>query len=75
LGDEVSTFHDGNWWRNPIAAGCENRIEIEVYETRPFEQPWQDGFDCGHEHGLDDRKFFSGGYRCLSFVAVAVRVK
>jgi cyclopropane fatty-acyl-phospholipid synthase-like methyltransferase len=76
LGDDISTFHDGNWWRNHIAQGCEDRIEVEVFETRQFEQPWQDWFDCGHEYGLDDQKFFSRGVdQFLSFIAIAVRVK
>jgi SAM-dependent methyltransferase len=75
LGDEVSQFHDCDWWRTHIAAGCVDRAEVEVYETRQFEEPWRDWFDSGHEYGLDDRKFMSRGLdRLLNFIVIAVRV-
>lgn len=76
VGEEASNFHDGDWWRKHVAAGCEDRIEVEVYETRQFEQPWQDWFDSGHEYGRQDREFMSKGLdRLLNFIVIAVRVK
>jgi|CeladaMinimDraft_18_1061708.scaffolds.fasta_scaffold00815_2 SAM-dependent methyltransferase len=76
LGDEVAQFHDCTWWRRHISAGCEDRIDVEVYETRQFEQPWRDWFDSGHEYGLDDQKFMSQGLdKLICFIVIAVRVK
>lgn len=76
LGDEISQFHDCDWWRKHIAEGCEDRIDLEVYETRQFEQPWQDWFNSGHEYGLDDQKFMNMGLdRLINFVVIVVQVK
>jgi len=76
LGDEIAQFHDRDWWRRHIAEGCEDRIELEVYETRQFEQPWRDWFDSGHEYGLDDWHHLSQGVdKLISFIVIAARVK
>jgi len=76
VGEEAANFHDGDWWRKHVAAGCEDRVEVEVYEIRQFEQPWQDWFDSGHEYGRQDRAFLSKGLdRLLNFIVIAVRVK
>ena len=76
VGEEAAYFHDCGWWRRHIAAGCDDRVEVEVYETREFAQPWQDWFDSGHEYARHDQAFMRQGLdRLLNFIVIAVRVR
>jgi len=75
-GDETSSFHDAGWWKNHIAKSCEDRIEIEVYESGQFEQSWREWIDTGHEFAATDKEFLDRGLdRLLNFVNMIVRVK
>jgi len=75
-GDETYMFKTKEWWAKHIAYGCEEHIEVQVYESEHFEQVWQEWFDSGHEYGIRDKEFVDVGEEdILNFVMLIIKKK
>ena len=73
-GDEAYMFKTKEWWAKHIAKGCEEQVEVEVYESVQFNLVWQEWFDSGHEYGARDQEFLERGLKdILNFVMIVVR--
>lgn len=73
-GDETYMFKTKEWWAKHIAKGCEEQVEVEVYESVQFNLVWQEWFDSGHEYGARDQEFLERGLKdILNFVMIVVR--
>lgn len=76
LEDAVDTFHSADWWEKHIQQGCEDLIEVTVYESDQFEACWQDWINTGNEYAINDEKFLNRGLKeLLNFVMIVVRKK
>lgn len=75
-GDETVMFHSAPWWKEHIAHGCEDAVEVEACESARFDSLWQDWYDTGHEYALRDREFLERGLKdVLNFVLVRATKK
>ena len=70
-------FKTTEWWKKHIAQGCEEQVEVAVYESKLFEPVWQEWFESGHEYGVKDEEFLKRGLKdVLNFSMIVVqRVK
>lgn len=76
LEDAVDTFHSANWWEKHIQQGCEELIEVTVYESDQFDACWQDWINTENEYALNDAEFLNLGLNeLLNFVMIVVRKK
>ena len=74
--DEVYMFKTKEWWAKHIADGCEEQVEVKVYESAHFEQVWQEWFDSEHEYGVRDKEYLEKGLKdILNFVMLVVKRK
>ena len=56
--------------------GCEEEIEVKVYESAHFDLVWQEWFDSGHEYGIQDKEFLGRGLKdYLNFVMMVIKKK
>jgi len=73
-GDETYMFKTTEWWAEHIAQGCEEQVEVKVYESKHFDLVWQEWFDSGHEYGIKDEAFLKRGLKdILNFVMIVVK--
>ena len=73
-GDETYMFKTTEWWAEHIAQGCEEQVEVKVYESKYFDLVWQEWFDSGHEYGIKDEEFLKKGLRdVLNFPMIVVK--
>lgn len=73
-GEETYMFKTKEWWSKHMAQGCEEQVEVEVYESAQFELVWQEWFDSGHEYGIKDEEFLRRGLEdILNFVMIVVK--
>lgn len=75
-GDETYMFKTTKWWAEHIAKGCEEQVEVKVYESKHFDLVWQEWFDSGHEYGIKDEEFLKRGLKdILNFAMIVVKRK
>jgi cyclopropane fatty-acyl-phospholipid synthase-like methyltransferase len=75
-GDETYMFKTKEWWTKHIIDGCENQVEVTVYESAQFDFVWQEWCDSGHEYGIRDKEFLEKGLKdILNFVMIVVKKK
>lgn len=74
--DEAYMFKMKEWWAKHISDGCEEEVEVTVYESAHCKQVWQEWFDSGHEYGVRDKEFWEKGLKdILNFVMMVVKRK
>ena len=75
-GDETYMFKTKEWWAKHMAKGCEEQVEVKVYESAYFDLVWQEWCDSGHEYGIRDKVFLERGLKeVLNFVLIVVKKK
>ena len=75
-GDETYMFNTAKWWAEHIVQDCEDKVEVEVYESKLFDLVWQEWFDSGHEYGIKDEEFLKRGLKSvLNFPMIVVKRK
>lgn len=75
-GDEACMFKTKEWWAKHIERGCEEQIEVKVYESAQFDLVWQEWCDSGHEYGIRDKEFLEKGLKdILNFIMIVVKKK
>jgi len=73
-GEETYMFKTTGWWEKHIAKGCEDKVEVKVYESTLFALVWQEWFDSNHEYGIRDKEFLEKGLKdVLNFPMIVVR--
>ena len=74
--DEAYMFKTKEWWAEHIAKGCEEEVEVKVYESVHFDLVWQEWFESGHEYGIQDKEFLEKGLKdYLNFVMMVIKKK
>jgi cyclopropane fatty-acyl-phospholipid synthase-like methyltransferase len=72
-GDDALLFRTARWWKELLEEECGNECRISVLEAECFDEAWNDWFQTGHEYGLRDQEFLSGGLdRVLNFVLMYI---
>ena len=73
-GDETYMFKTSKWWAEHITKGCEEQVEVTVYESSQFDLVWQEWFDSAHEYGIRDKEFLDRGLKeILDFSMIVVK--
>lgn len=69
--EDAASFHTAAWWKEHIALGCEDAVEVEVREAACADLAWEEWFASGHEFAARDREFLARGLgELLCFVII-----